>query len=109
MRRLDSARLLSAICYCAQKGQCNKGVVVLSVLSGLRLGGAVIRLELTCGGDLQHWHGLPAEEILPTSVKEKDAHWLRRAVSLLHLKATGSGSAEGDLKGYWKYPAPGPG
>eukprot|EP00983_Pelagomonas_calceolata_P016562 523028-Pelagomonas_calceolata.AAC.1 len=29
-----------------------------------------------------------AEETLPTSVKEKETHWLRRAVTLLHHKAT---------------------
>eukprot|EP00983_Pelagomonas_calceolata_P080083 1154984-Pelagomonas_calceolata.AAC.3 len=35
-----------------------------------------------------------AEETLPTSIKERETHWLRRVVSLLHHKATKTGSKE---------------
>eukprot|EP00983_Pelagomonas_calceolata_P085918 1156651-Pelagomonas_calceolata.AAC.2 len=42
-----------------------------------------------------------AEETLPTSIKEKETHWLRRAVSLLHHKAT----KKKKLMGIWSTPS----
>eukprot|EP00983_Pelagomonas_calceolata_P061477 1146848-Pelagomonas_calceolata.AAC.3 len=39
-----------------------------------------------------------AEEALPTSIKDKETHWLRRAVSLLHQKAT----KKEKLMGIWR-------
>eukprot|EP00983_Pelagomonas_calceolata_P012465 399568-Pelagomonas_calceolata.AAC.3 len=50
-----------------------------------------------------------AEKTLPSLIKEKETHWLRRAVSPLHHKATKRRSSlphyndnNGDLEGYWK-------
>eukprot|EP00983_Pelagomonas_calceolata_P130261 1161670-Pelagomonas_calceolata.AAC.30 len=50
-----------------------------------------------------------AVRTLPTSIKEKETHWLKIAVILLHYKATDLKVFEGDLEGYWKHLAPGPG
>eukprot|EP00983_Pelagomonas_calceolata_P051068 1142252-Pelagomonas_calceolata.AAC.1 len=49
-----------------------------------------------------------AEETLPTSTKEKETHWLKRAISPFHHKA-GTKRAIGDLEGHWKHLAPEPG
>eukprot|EP00983_Pelagomonas_calceolata_P039577 1137228-Pelagomonas_calceolata.AAC.5 len=44
-------------------------------------------------------------------MKEKETHWLRRAVSPLHHEATNfeTENANGNLEEYWKHPAPEPG
>eukprot|EP00983_Pelagomonas_calceolata_P039237 1137091-Pelagomonas_calceolata.AAC.1 len=41
---------------------------------------------------------MSAEETLPTSTKEKETHWLRGAVSLLHHKA----AKKKKLMGIWR-------
>eukprot|EP00967_Tisochrysis_lutea_P052937 scaffold65688_cov15-Tisochrysis_lutea.AAC.1 len=47
-------------------------------------------------------------KILPTSSKEKELCWLKRAINHIHHKA-GTEGAIGDYKGCWKHPTPGPG
>eukprot|EP00983_Pelagomonas_calceolata_P061542 1146871-Pelagomonas_calceolata.AAC.1 len=41
-------------------------------------------------------------------MKEKETHWLKRAISPLHHKA-GTKRASGDLEGFWKHLALEPG
>eukprot|EP00983_Pelagomonas_calceolata_P040275 1137546-Pelagomonas_calceolata.AAC.1 len=49
------------------------------------------------------------EKTHPTSIKGKETHWLKRAMSPLHHKAYGKERANKDLDGYREHPAPEPG
>eukprot|EP00983_Pelagomonas_calceolata_P020149 635566-Pelagomonas_calceolata.AAC.1 len=51
---------------------------------------------------------MKAEESLPTSIKGKETHWLKRAASFLHHRSRKKG-ASGDLESFWKHPALEPG
>eukprot|EP00983_Pelagomonas_calceolata_P000438 15141-Pelagomonas_calceolata.AAC.1 len=79
-----------------------------TMLKGFKVVGSDKYIEHSRDDALQRMEVLRVvEETLPTSVKEKETHWLRRAAS--PPQSYKEEKAHEDLEGYWKHPPPEPG